>query len=175
MNDAGGTIRIYSCQLYENGTLVRDYVPCVSPSGKVGLYDKVTKRFFGNSGTGSLVAGPAKESIPLYNRWTQTSLTSDVNQGDNISFKPIFSSWPQHLGPLKPAQAFETTYDCDIKGTGNWFAPIGQYTIWSGGIPAADGSVQTETELWVRTDRFADEDQFNIYDGSITATDYIEI
>lgn len=175
MNDAGGTIRIYSCQLYENGTLVRDYVPCVSPSGKVGLYDKVTKRFFGNSGTGSLVAGPAKESIPLYNRWTQTSLTSDVNQGDNISFKPIFSSWPQHLGPLKPAQAVETTYDCDIKGTATWYSPIGQYVIWNGGIPAADSSIQLETELWVRTDRFADEDQFNIYDGSITATDYIEI
>lgn len=169
-------IRLYSLKFWlPNGTLIRDFVPCISPSGKVGLYDKVTKRFFGNSGSGNLIAGTAKESIPMYNRWTQTSLTTDVNQGDNISFKPIFTSWPQHCGPLKPAQATETAYDCDVKGTGNWYSPIGQYVIWSGGIPAADSSAQLETELWVRTDRFADEDQFNIYDGSITATDYIEI
>ena len=60
-------------------------------------------------------------------------------------------------------------------GTGNWYAPIGQYNIWSGGIPAADGSAQTKTELWVRIDRFSNEDQLNIYNGSITAKDYIEI
>lgn len=175
VNDIGGTVRIYSCQLYENGALVRDYVPCVSPSGKVGLYDKVTKRFYGNSGTGNLIAGTAKESIPMYNRWTQTSLTTDVNQGDNIAFKPIFTSWPQHCGPLKPAQATETVYDCDVKGTGNWYSPIGQYVIWNGGIPAADSSAQLETELWVRTDRFADANQMKIYNGSIIAKDYIEI
>ena len=169
-------IRLYSLKFWlPNGTLIRDFVPCISPSGKVGLYDKVTKRFFGNSGSGYLIAGTAKESIPMYNRWTQASLTTNVNQGDNIAFKPIFTSWPQHCGPLKPAQATETAYDCDVKGTGNWYSPIGQYVIWNGGIPAADDSAQLETELWVRTDRFADEDQFNIYDGSITATDYIEI
>lgn len=168
--------RLYSLKFWlPNGTLIRDFVPCISPSGKVGLYDKVTKRFYGNSGKGNLIAGTTKESIPMYNRWTQASLTTNVNQGDNIAFKPIFTSWPQHCGPLKPAQATETVYDCDVKGTGNWYSPIGQYVIWSGGIPAADSSAQLETELWVRTDRFADEDQFNIYDGSITATDYIEI
>lgn len=171
-----GNMKLYELEFYgSDGGILRSYVPCVSPSGKVGLYDKVTKRFYGNSGTGNLIAGTAKESIPMYNRWTQTSLTTDVNQGDNIAFKPIFTSWPQHCGPLKPAQATDTAYDCDVKGTGNWYSPIGQYVIWNGGIPAADSSAQLETELWVRTDRFADEDQLNIYDGSITATDYIEI
>lgn len=169
-------IRLYALKFWlPNGTLIRDFVPCISPSGKVGLYDKVTKRFYGNSGKGNLIAGTAKESIPMYNRWTQASLTTNVNQGDNISFKPIFSSWPQHLGPLKPAQAVETTYDCDVKGTGNWYSPIGQYVIWSGGIPAADSSAQLETELWVRTDRFANANQMKIYNGSIVAKDYIEI
>ena len=57
-NDAG-TVRyasngiIYSCQIYDNGTLARDYVPCINPDGEVGLYDLVTAAFFGNSGTGS--------------------------------------------------------------------------------------------------------------------------
>ena len=44
--------KLYSCQIYDNGTLVRDYIPCVNSSGIVGLYDLVTAAFFGNSGTG---------------------------------------------------------------------------------------------------------------------------
>lgn len=46
--------RVYSCQIYDNGTLVRDYVPCYKNSdGTVGLYDMVGKRFYANAGTGS--------------------------------------------------------------------------------------------------------------------------
>lgn len=45
-------LKIYSCQIYDNGTLVRDYAPCVNPSGAVGLYDLVGKQFYGNAGTG---------------------------------------------------------------------------------------------------------------------------
>ena len=47
-----GIGKIYSCKIYDNGTLVRDYVPCVNPSGAVGLYDLVGKKFYGNAGTG---------------------------------------------------------------------------------------------------------------------------
>ena len=43
---------IYSCQIYDNGTLVRDFVPCINASGEVGLYDLVGKQFYGNAGTG---------------------------------------------------------------------------------------------------------------------------
>ena len=43
----------YHCKIYSTeGTLVRDYVPCINESGEVGLYDLVTQAFFGNSGTG---------------------------------------------------------------------------------------------------------------------------
>lgn len=56
--------RIYSCQIYDNGTLVRDYIPCINPSGEVGLYDLVTAAFFGNSGTGSFVAGAIPRDLP---------------------------------------------------------------------------------------------------------------
>lgn len=46
-----------SCKLYDNGTLVRDLIPCTNPDGEIGMYDLVTEAFFGNSGTGSFVAG----------------------------------------------------------------------------------------------------------------------
>ena len=47
-----GKMAIYSCQIYDNGTLVRDFVPCINGSGEVGLYDLVGKQFYGNAGTG---------------------------------------------------------------------------------------------------------------------------
>lgn len=31
--------RLYSCQIYDNGTLVRDFIPAMNASGKAGLYD----------------------------------------------------------------------------------------------------------------------------------------
>ena len=45
-------MNLYSCQIYDNGTLVRDFVPCINGSGEVGLYDLVGKQFYGNAGTG---------------------------------------------------------------------------------------------------------------------------
>ena len=47
------TQNVYSCQIYDNDTLVRDYVPCVNASGEAGLYDLVGKQFYGNAGTGT--------------------------------------------------------------------------------------------------------------------------
>lgn len=50
-------MRLYSCQIYDNGTLVRDFVPCKNPSGAVGLFDLVNSVFYGNIGSGSFTAG----------------------------------------------------------------------------------------------------------------------
>ena len=56
--NTGGTVaghlsaKLYSCQIYDNDVLVRDFVPCINASGEVGLYDLVGKQFYGNAGTG---------------------------------------------------------------------------------------------------------------------------
>ena len=51
--------RLYYFKIYDNGTLVRDYVPVKRISdGAIGLYDKVNKLFYGNDGTDSFGAGP---------------------------------------------------------------------------------------------------------------------
>lgn len=50
--------KLYSCKIYDNGALVRDFVPCRRNSDSaVGLYDKVNSVFYANAGTGSFVAG----------------------------------------------------------------------------------------------------------------------
>lgn len=50
--------QLYGAQLYKGDVLKQDLVPCVSPSGEAGLYDLVTGKFFGNSGTGAFTTGP---------------------------------------------------------------------------------------------------------------------
>lgn len=66
------SIKLYSCQIYDNGTLARDFVPCVNVSGEAGLYDLVGEKFYGNSGTGAFSVGPetdTSDSSP--NVWTE--------------------------------------------------------------------------------------------------------
>lgn len=48
---------IYSFKIHKSGILVGDFMPCINPQGEIGLYDLVTKQFFGNAGTGSFIAG----------------------------------------------------------------------------------------------------------------------
>ena len=50
-------MKIYSCQIYDNGTLVRDYLPCLDKDGVACLYDKVEKKCYYNAGTGEFTAG----------------------------------------------------------------------------------------------------------------------
>lgn len=47
----------YPCKIYENGVLIRDYVPCINANSEYGLYDKVDKLFYGNAGSGSFTGG----------------------------------------------------------------------------------------------------------------------
>ena len=63
-NNNGGAVagqsdaKISSCQIYDNGTLIRDYVPCTNSDGTAGLYDIENGQFYGNAGAGSFIAGP---------------------------------------------------------------------------------------------------------------------
>lgn len=48
--------KLYSCKIYDNGTLVRDYVPAKRTSDSVvGLYDLQNDVFYTNAGTGEFV------------------------------------------------------------------------------------------------------------------------
>ena len=56
--------KLYSCQIYDNGTLIRDYVPAKNSGEVVGLYDLVNDTFYQNAGTGVFAAGPEVISDP---------------------------------------------------------------------------------------------------------------
>lgn len=51
--------KLYSAQIYTSDKLERDFVPCLNPAGKAGLYDLVGEQFYGNILSGSFTPGPA--------------------------------------------------------------------------------------------------------------------
>lgn len=53
-----GNTRCYYFRMYDNNTIVRDFVPVQNlKTGAYGLFDKVNKVFYGNSGSGAFTAG----------------------------------------------------------------------------------------------------------------------
>ena len=50
-------MKLYSAQVYDNGTLVRDFIPCKNASGAIGLWDNVNSVFYANAGTGTFSTG----------------------------------------------------------------------------------------------------------------------
>lgn len=66
--NSGGTVannarmNFYSCEIYDNGTLIRSFIPCKNSSGTIGLYDIVNSKFYTNVGSGgTFTAGPEVE------------------------------------------------------------------------------------------------------------------
>ena len=79
--------KIYSCKIYDNDVLVRDFVPCKNPSGEVGLYDLVNSAFYGNAGSGIFSGAPLANvaGIPCFvTVETETGAIVDATFEDKI-------------------------------------------------------------------------------------------
>lgn len=50
-------VEFYACKLWEAGTPVRDYVPCISPEGQVIMYDKVQGKNYPATSGGEFAVG----------------------------------------------------------------------------------------------------------------------
>ncbi len=48
---------LYSAKVYDNGALIRDFIPCKNASGVIGLWDDVNSVFYQNAGSGTFDAG----------------------------------------------------------------------------------------------------------------------
>ena len=70
--------KLYSCKIYKNGTLIRDFVPCRNASGTLGLYDLTNNRFYENAGSGDF-EGPYYG--PLKNSCLIDGATYQINNG----------------------------------------------------------------------------------------------
>ena len=104
-DDTGGTAkefitaRMYSCQIYDNGTLIRDFLPCKSADGVAGMYDVVNGVFYENSGTGVFykpgeIAAPAGKQV--YTGTITGNNLSLINVGVTLSDKDTFILIPSN-------------------------------------------------------------------------------
>ena len=83
---------IFPVEIIENGETVRHYIPCISPTGTVGLYDIVNGVFQGNNGTGTFIAGTEIPSaidghnIPIkeYGMWTVTATNGEKTATQDV-------------------------------------------------------------------------------------------
>lgn len=59
-NAGVSSIRLYSCQIWEGTTLVRNFIPAKrATDGVLGLYDTANNTFYTNVGSNDFIAGPA--------------------------------------------------------------------------------------------------------------------
>lgn len=64
LNDVGTakyflSAKLYSCQIYDGSTLVRDFIPIKTTTNTYGLWDNVNKVLYKNAGTGAFTGGSA--------------------------------------------------------------------------------------------------------------------
>lgn len=74
--------KLFSTQIYDDGTLIRDMYPCYRESDStVGMYDIVNNQFYGNSGSGVFIAGPNVLPPKMYFGGTEIN---DIYYNGNI-------------------------------------------------------------------------------------------
>jgi len=73
--------RVEYSKIYDNGTLVRNMIPCYRRSDlKPGMYDTVNNVFYTNSGSGEFILGPVVEESSRQLEYNQV-YTSYENPG----------------------------------------------------------------------------------------------
>lgn len=82
-----GVLKLYSCKLYDGDIIVRNYIPCTSPSGAAGLYDTVSGAFFENANSSSV------EPVELPDGYTQVEyIQSSGTQYIDTGVRPNHNS-----------------------------------------------------------------------------------
>ena len=87
-----GDVRLYYCKIWDDGTLIRDMIPCYRKSdNEIGMYDTVNNKFYTNQGTGEFVI-----PIPIPNQYQQVEyikstgtqyIDTGIFMDNNISIK----------------------------------------------------------------------------------------
>ncbi len=119
VNNAGNKqypskIKIYSCKIYDNGTLVRNFIPCLEEcSNHIGLYDVVNDIFYRPFGSGYPTLAISKPIIGNVNTNNGVKPITEgyVNVGG--SYKKILGAYV-----FKPEQYIYLDY---IESNGNQY------------------------------------------------------
>lgn len=108
------SMKLFYCKVYDNGVLIRDYVPCQGPSGDIGLYDTENNQFYGNAGTGTFTAGPEIPPEPGEVLDPYTWYEDDVPTAPQMAqyLSNVLSIWSTIMGdPTLPETMVNLTQD----------------------------------------------------------------
>ena len=103
--------RIFACKIYDNGTLVRDYVPCINSSGIHGLYDLVNNQFY-QSGNGADFIYPINPNAELLFEMDDATLDDKINSNTPTIQGSAKIRRNAEYHALKFNKSTSSTYDC---------------------------------------------------------------
>ena len=116
--------KLYYCKIWENGTLIKNLIPCYRKSNsEIGLYDLVNDTFLTNAGTGIFIKGN-DDDTPLidlqdkmititengttsvtpdtgYDGLSSVNIVTNVSGGSEPSKGLIFTEWDSNGYPTK--------------------------------------------------------------------------
>lgn len=129
-----GASRIYSFKIYDNGVLIRDFIPCTNPDGISGLWDSVNNVFYKMLPAGYTKLDFIESDGTTYidTGFKPNNNTRVVFEGYNNSTSPgwIFGAWKAANDNMFCASAIRTYNIC--YGTEIWknaTMPVGPISI----------------------------------------------
>ncbi len=135
-------MRLYYCKIYDNSTLVRDFIPVIDMNDVACVYDNVSGKLFYNQGTGEFAYGelPSDDArLPveyqeveyIESTGTQYIDTGFVpNQDTRVITEHFYTKQPQNRGFIYGAgvSATDRTFELYTWGN-NWNSPYGNTNI----------------------------------------------
>ena len=171
------TGRLYSCSIGRGGSKVRNFVPVWRDADhEPGLFDTVYQQFYGNSGTGTLTAGPVVVK-PIEDQLTYypNSLTATGSTPPTAGYQgqPVVVA---QCGFIDSQRAF-TGWNTSEGGTGTTYQPGSEYILtdgsdalyaqWTGGPGPDPGPDVPDGNAWaVFSDKWG-----SLYDYSASVDD----
>lgn len=127
--------KIYSCEIYKDDGIIRNFIPCKNSNDVVGLYDIVGNQFYQNNGTGSFTAGPETPSVVVDKITINYLGNNDVVDIDDKPIKELSkdTEWIfQYVpGPTLPSGYTELEY---IQSSGTQYIDTGFKPSGNSGI-----------------------------------------
>lgn len=140
-----GAYRLYSCKIYENSTLVGDFIPVLDSNDVACLYDKVSENYFYNGGTGDFVyptPEPPPEPVPMPTGYTQLkNIIAHGHQRINTGIIPNDNSYGFEAKFCLENGESEGLWDWNIMNMGG--NSVDNYRFGFGGWKGLGGNTNT--------------------------------
>lgn len=141
--------RIYEFNISENGTAVRDFVPCIRNSdNKPGMLDLVNNVFYANAGTGEFQRGPLRTVPKIYQRVEYIQNTGQQHidtlvNGNNVNLKICTEYEPTNSGQM----AIFSARTSDSNGISFWTDGYCHFGNSSKRVPGVSSTGKHKVEL----------------------------